>query len=181
MDEARRTATSKFLSLVLRHQPDIIGLKLDAAGWTFIDALLAALAAKGRALSRPELEEVVATNPKQRFALSSDGLRIRANQGHSIDVELGFEAMPPPELLYHGTVAAFIPDIFRDGLRKQQRHHVHLSADEATARLVGSRRGTPVILRVAAGGMHTAGYAFFRSENGVWLTDSVPPDFLLPD
>jgi putative RNA 2'-phosphotransferase len=174
----RITKTSKFLSFVLRHRPERIGLALDDQGWAFIDDLIACAAANGRALDRALIEEVVATNDKQRFALSDDGLRIRASQGHSIDVELGLEPRLPPASLFHGTADRFLGSIRRHGLIRGRRHHVHLSADRDTALRVGSRHGQPVILIVDAAGMHAAGHAFFLSANGVWLTESVPPAFL---
>jgi len=178
MDNTIQAKRSKFLSLVLRHQPELIGLTLDNAGWVPVADLLNALAKAEKPLRHDELQELVTTSPKQRFTISPDGSMIRANQGHSVEVDLGLEAAAPPELLYHGTVAGPIPSIMSQGLTKQQRHHVHLSADIATARLVGSRRGAPVILEIAAGRMHEAGHAFYRSENGVWLTDIVPAGFL---
>ena len=173
-----KVTRSKLLSLVLRHNPETIGLTLDAEGWTVIDDLLARAARHGTFMTRPELDEIVATSDKKRFAISGDGLRIRANQGHSVDVDLKLAPLTPPDLLYHGTVEKFIDSIRRQGLIKGQRHHVHLSADLATAELVGQRRGKPVILTVPAGEMAKAGMAFFRSENGVWLTDHVPPAYI---
>ena len=169
---------SKFLSFVLRHEPGSIGLSLDAGGWVAIDALLAATRAHGRSLSRALLDEIVATSPKRRFAVSDDGLRIRANQGHSVDVELGLPPAPPPAVLFHGTVAAALPAIVAEGLRKMARHYVHLCPDEATARVVAARRGAPVILRVDAAAMHADGLVFYVSDNGVWLTEHVPPRYL---
>ena len=169
---------SKFLSFVLRHEPGSIGLALDAGGWVAIDALLAAARAHGRAISRALLDEIVATSPKRRFAVSDDGQRIRANQGHSVDVALGLPPARPPAVLFHGTVAAALPAIRAEGLRKMARHHVHLSPDEATARVVAARRGAPLILRVDAAGMHAAGLVFYVSDNGVWLTEHVPPRYL---
>jgi putative RNA 2'-phosphotransferase len=171
---------SKFLSLVLRHDPATIGLVLDPAGWVDVDVLLAALAAHGRAWTRAELDELVRTSDKQRFALSPDGTRIRANQGHSVEVELGYAPAAPPERLYHGTVAAALDAIRRDGLLPMARHAVHLSPDRETAVKVGGRRGAPVILVVRAGDMHRAGHVFSVSANGVWLVDRVPPEFLEP-
>jgi putative RNA 2'-phosphotransferase len=172
-------ALSKFLSRVLRHRPDAIGITLDAAGWTDVEALLERARAHGQPLlTREVLEQLVATSPKRRFALSEDGRRIRASQGHSVEVELGYAPAEPPEWLYHGTVDANLAAIRADGLRKMRRHHVHLSADEATARTVGGRRGKPVVLRVAAGRMHRDGFAFYRSANGVWLAERVPPDYV---
>lgn len=169
---------SKFLSLILRHNPEKIGVALDAHGWIEVDVLLDALARHRHRLSRSELEHIVENNDKKRFAFSEDGLRIRANQGHSTEVDLALEPATPPEFLFHGTVEKFLDAIFAEGLKKGARHHVHLSPDRETATRVGQRRGKPVILEVAAGEMHRAGYTFFVSENGVWLTDHVRPQFL---
>jgi putative RNA 2'-phosphotransferase len=176
--EREHTRLSKFLSLVLRHQPEVIGVTLDPAGWVPVDELLAACDAHGKPIDRALLLDIVATSPKQRFALSEDGARIRASQGHSVDVELGHDAAQPPETLYHGTVAASLDAIRAGGLSRMERHHVHLSPDADTARAVGARRGAPVVLRVAAGAMHRAGHVFHRSANGVWLTEHVPPAFI---
>jgi putative RNA 2'-phosphotransferase len=169
---------SKFLSLVLRHQPETIGITLDSAGWIAVEDLLAALATHGRALSRTDLDEIVRTSDKQRFALSPDGQRIRANQGHSLEVELEHAPGVPPEFLYHGTAAQFLPAIRELGLCKMQRHHVHLSAETETTLQVGARRGRPILLIIRAGEMHRAGHAFFLTPNHVWLTDQVPPEFI---
>ncbi|QDU92696.1 RNA 2'-phosphotransferase [Lignipirellula cremea] len=178
MDDKQRKHLSKFLSLVLRHEPQKIGLQLDPAGWTPIADLLAAFAAAGRPIDRNQLEEVVATNDKKRFAISDDGQRIRANQGHSVAVELGYEPAVPPETLYHGTVARFLPSIREQGLIRGERSHVHLSRSRETAVAVGSRRGQPVILQVQAAAMQAAGHPFFLTPNQVWLTDAVPPEFI---
>jgi putative RNA 2'-phosphotransferase len=178
MNEKQKIRTSKFLSLVLRHEPEAIGLTLDAAGWVDVKALLAALRAHGREISRAELEEVVATNEKKRFAFSEDGTRIRANQGHSVEVELGYTPQAPPEQLFHGTATRFLGSISHGGLKKGERHHVHLSADAKTATKVGQRHGRPAILIVKAAAMHAAGHEFFISENGVWLVDHVPVEFI---
>lgn len=161
---------SKRLSLYLRHQPERIGLKLDTAGWADVDDVLAALR-----ITRELLVEVVASNDKQRFAFSEDGRRIRANQGHSIPVELDLPRRTPPAKLYHGTVAKFLDEIMRDGLRPMNRHHVHLSATVETAENVGARRGHPVVLLVDAVAMNAEGAPFWLSANGVWLTAHVPP------
>lgn len=169
---------SKFLSLLLRHEPERIGIELDAAGWTDVDKLLDALHAHGVELTRAELDDIVASSDKQRFALSADGTKIRANQGHSVQVELGLPTLAPPDVLYHGTVDAALSGIRAQGLVKGQRHHVHLSADIETAKKVGGRRGKPVVLAIKAGEMHRAGHAFYRSENGVWLVDHVPVQFI---
>lgn len=174
----QRVGLSKFLSYALRHRPDRVGLTLDDGGWALVDNLLEACRRHGHPISRDELEDVVATNEKKRFSFSDDGRRIRANQGHSVPVELGLEPVEPPELLYHGTVARFLDSIRQEGLTRGKRHHVHLSPDEATARRVGQRRGRPVILVVESGRMHRDGREFLLSANGVWLTDWVPPEYL---
>ena len=178
MDRHRFVRISKFLSLVLRHRPEKVGIHLDPAGWVDIAALLQACA-RVFPITQAELETVVAENDKQRFELSDDRNRIRASQGHSISVELGYEPSEPPEMLYHGTPQRNVGAIGGQGLRKGRRHHVHLSSDPDTATKVGSRRGTPVVIRVLAGNMHRAGYVFFRSTNGVWLTDHVPREYLV--
>jgi putative RNA 2'-phosphotransferase len=178
MTTKKLTAISKFLSFVLRHDPGHAKLVLDAAGWTPIEDLLARCAAAGHPITRAELEEVVATSDKKRFAISDDGLRIRASQGHSVAVDLALPVAAPPEVLYHGTATRFRASIEREGLRRGTRHHVHLTRELATARAVGSRYGVPVILRVDARAMVQAGFDFRCSDNGVWLVDSVPPQFL---
>ena len=167
---------SKFLSLVLRHKPETIGIELDSNGWVSIPVLLAALAANGRAISREELEKIVQENDKQRFAIQ-DG-RIRANQGHSISVSLDLEPTIPPASLYHGTATRFLASILGSGLKKMNRQHVHLSADKVTARKVGIRHGKPAILKIDASQMTQDGFQFFLSNNGVWLTDSVAPRYI---
>ncbi len=161
------------MSWALRHAPGEAGVTLDAQGWTDVDALAAALGA-----SHDAILDVVETSDKQRFALSPDGLRIRASQGHTVPVDLGLTPVPPPSRLYHGTVARFLDAIGREGLRPLGRHHVHLSASRAEAEAVGRRRGPPVTLAVAADAMAAAGHVFYRSANGVWLTDVVPPEHI---
>lgn len=179
--EKQLTRYSKFLSLVLRHDPGKIGIKLDDAGWTDVDTLLKKAQGhkRGENLTRESLETVIATNNKKRFELSEDGRRIRARQGHSVEVELGDEQQEPPEFLYHGTVGKFETAIRSGGLLKMNRHAVHLSSDRATADNVGSRRGKPVILMVRAKQMHDDGHKFFLTGNGVWYTDHVPTDYLV--
>jgi len=182
MNEDQRTRISKFLSLVLRHEPGKIGLALDAAGWVDVDDLLAKLHSHGRPLQRADLEEVVATNEKKRFAFSDDCRRIRASQGHSVDVELGYTQKTPPDRLFHGTATRFVDSIKASGLIKGERHHVHLSADADTAGKVGRRHGKPVIIVVRSIDMQEAGHVFHQSDNGVWLVEHVPSDFLVfPD
>jgi putative RNA 2'-phosphotransferase len=178
VNERERKRISKFLSLVLRHQPELIGLELDDSGWASVDALLAGCARQGRAIGREQLGEVVATNSKQRFAFSDDGRRIRASQGHSVEVELGYQASEPPTELFHGTVADALEAIRETGLEKMSRHHVHLSPDRQTATQVGGRRGRPIVLVVRARDMAAAGHGFYRSANGVWLTGYVPAGFI---
>jgi putative RNA 2'-phosphotransferase len=177
--EKSLTATSKFLSLVLRHQPEVVGMQLDDEGWLDINQLISNANERGKALSLELLHEVVATSDKKRFALSDDGLRIRANQGHSLaNVDLKLDEAKPPQTLYHGTVAAFLEIIRATGLQKRSRNHVHLSSDVATATKVGSRRGKPTILQIDAAAMHQQGHLFYLSANGVWLVDAVPPQYL---
>lgn len=178
MNEKETRQISKFLSLVLRHQPDKIGIPLDNAGWTSIDGLLEAMRQNGRKISRETLDQVVLTNDKQRFSISEDGTRIRASQGHSVEVELGYEPAIPPEFLLHGTPTTAVDAIRRDGLKKMQRHHVHLHADSATATTVGARRGAPVLLRIRSQEMANEGFLFFVTANEVWLTDHVPACFI---
>jgi putative RNA 2'-phosphotransferase len=168
---------SKFLSRHLRHAPEDIGLTLDDGGWVGVDELLRACERAGLAITRTDLEHVVATNNKQRFSLV--GNRIRANQGHSVEVDLGLQPRRPPEVLYHGTIAANLPMIRAEGLRPMRRQDVHLSSDVDTANRVGSRRGKPVVLTVRAAAMHAEGHEFRVSENGVWLVAEVPPQFLV--
>nr|BFD83895.1 RNA 2'-phosphotransferase [Streptomyces sp. Xyl84] len=176
MDERRTVKVSKYLSRHLRHQPGRIELTLDEAGWTGIDALLAAASAHRFRITREELDHVVATNDKRRFEIRGD--RIRASQGHSVDVDLGLPPATPPPYLWHGTVARSLGAIRAEGLRPMNRHDVHLSADRETATRVGARRGRPVVLSVDAGAMHRDGHVFRVSANGVWLTQAVPPRYL---
>ncbi|MEU1415138.1 MULTISPECIES: RNA 2'-phosphotransferase [unclassified Streptomyces] len=175
-DDRRTVKVSKYLSKHLRHQPERIGLTLDEAGWVEIDTLLAAAAAHGFRITRDELDHVVAANDKKRFAV--EGGRIRASQGHSVDVDLGLPPATPPAYLYHGTVARHLDAIRAEGLRPMNRHDVHLSPDRETAIRVGARRGRPVVLGVDAEAMHRDGHVFHVSANGVWLTRSVPPRYL---
>lgn len=170
-------SVSRFLSLILRHRPDAIGLTLDDAGWAGIEDILR-LAPPDLRLTRERIDRAVAENGKQRFAISEDGTRIRARQGHSIEVDLQLPAVAPPPRLYHGTATRSVASIRRDGLLRRDRRHVHLSADAGTAATVGARHGRPTVLVVRADEMAAAGHAFFLSENGVWLTDAVPVGFI---
>lgn len=174
MSKTRLKEVGRLLSLVLRHEPAQLGLQLDAQGYVPVDDLLSALAQHGRAIDRDGLAWIVAENNKQRFSFSPDGTRIRANQGHSIPVDLGLMPTEPPERLFHGTAEPFVADILRDGLRAQARQHVHLSVNAETATQVGKRHGPPVLLVVAAGDLFRAGHAFYLAANGVWLADHVP-------
>jgi putative RNA 2'-phosphotransferase len=169
---------SKFLSLILRHEPQRIGLVLDKHGWSDVSELLLKAADHGVALTLEQLKRIVAENEKRRFMLSGDGLRIRANQGHSVPVDLQLQKSVPPLKLFHGTALRNLQSIKEKGLLKGERHHVHLSADEETAMKVGQRYGKPIVIAVFAKLMAENGYDFFLSENGVWLTDQVPPAYL---
>ena len=173
------TTLSKFLSLVLRHAPETIGLTLDANGWTDVDELVRRANAHGKTLTAADVLRITAESDKKRFTLSEDNLRIRAAQGHSIKVELGLTPVTPPDILFHGTATRFADAIKAEGLKPQSRQQIHLSLDEDTAVKVGQRHGKPIVFRVEAGRMHAEGYLFFRADNGVWLTDAVPPAFLL--
>ena len=182
MDPKQLKETSKFLSFVLRHQPDSIGLTLDNEGWADIDALIAGAARRRRQLDLPLIQTVVDTNDKKRFSLSADGRRIRAVQGHTTDsVNLSHIEKTPPDLLFHGTATRSLESIRQQGLIPGSRHHVHLSQDVATATAVGRRYGKPVVLTVEALRMQAQGFKFFQAENGVWLTDQVPAAFLRED
>jgi len=179
MDNKEKKRISKFLSLVLRHRPELIELELDKNGWANTAELIEKSASKEVYFTHQELQEIVATNDKKRFSFSEDETKIRANQGHSVkNVDLEMEVKAPPHTLYHGTVEKFLESIQNTGLEKRSRQHVHLSADVETATKVGSRRGKAIILKVNAQQMYQAGYKFYVSENGVWLTDHVPSEFV---
>lgn len=190
MDEHALQAVSRLLSKVLRHEPDLVGIQLDAQGWVRIDDLIEAVARSAKrptapkrlrlapALTREVLELVVRTNNKKRFSLSSDGASIRAVQGHSVAVDLGYPESSPPDSLFHGTSVGSWKSIESEGLKAGARHAVHLSEDPATARRVGARHGRPLVLEVLAQRMHIEGHRFSRADNGVWLVASVPPRYL---
>ncbi len=170
---------SKFLSYVLRHEPHAIGLTLDREGWADLDTLIAQAKTAGSELDVELIYAVVAGSDKKRFAISEDGVRIRAVQGHSTDtVAIKHEAKVPPQFLYHGTATRFLDSILAEGLRPGERHHVHLSQDIVTATSVGQRYGIPVVLNIEALRMHQQGFKFFQSDNGVWLTENVPAQHL---
>ena len=170
---------SKLLSLVLRHDPSAIGIKLDDNGWASVKDLLQKAARAGIAITRAEIDEIVLTNEKRRFDLDVNADRIRANQGHSIEVDVEIPEAVPPAELFHGSATRHAESILSQGLLKQQRQHVHLSQDISTARAVGARHGSPVIFKVMSEEMYRAGHRFYLSKNGVWLTDAVPANFLV--
>lgn len=178
MEEKQLVRISKFLAKHLRHEPEALDLQLEPGGWVPVAALLSACDRRGFPLTREQLDEVVLRNNKQRFSFDATGTRIRANQGHSTEVDLQLEPVEPPAALFHGTHHRAADTVEQEGLQRMARHHVHLSPDIPTAETVGARRGRPVIFRIDAAGMHAAGHLFYRSENGVWLTDAVPPEFL---
>lgn len=169
---------SKLLSLALRHQPDVLGIRLDGEGWASVAEVLANMTQKGLQVDRQKLQEVVETNDKKRFSFNADGSKIRANQGHSLPVDLGLQPAVPPTILYHGTGAQHVPAILKEGLQRRTRQHVHLSEDPETAHKVGSRHGKAVILSVRSGDMHGDAYSFYYSANGVWLTEAVPAIYI---
>lgn len=178
MNEKTAKTVSKFLSLVLRHSPEKIGLKLDENGWADVAELMIKCTKKGNPLNAELLDYVVENNDKKRFAYNEDKTKIRASQGHSISVELNLNETEPSEFLFHGTVAKFLDNIKKEGLQKMSRQHVHLSKDRETAIKVGGRRGAPQILTVRSGEMHRDGFKFYLSENNVWLTDEVPANYI---
>lgn len=169
---------SKFLSLILRHKPEALGITLEPTGWADVEEIITKMQQQGRDASFAQLEAVVAEDNKQRYSFNADRTKIRANQGHSIAVDLGFEPQIPPEFLYHGTATRFLESIQKTGLESRSRQHVHLSDNLATAQNVGQRHGKPVILKVKSGLLHQSGQPFFLSENGVWLTEKVGVEFL---
>jgi len=172
LDPKKEKQVSKFISLVLRHEPEVLGLEMDSAGWVSSEALLAGLQRRFK-VSMTDIEAIVANDTKGRYSLA-DG-RIRANQGHSIPVDLGLLPVDPPDVLYHGTVARALQAIMAEGLQPRSRQHVHLSPDIPTARTVGARRGRPMILSIDAARLSRGGHLFYLSDNGVWLPDHVPP------
>lgn len=181
MEDKSITRLSRFISLVLRHKPETIGIVLDANGWSDINDLLDCMNRSGRKIDRKLLEHIVASDQKGRYAFSGDGKRIRACQGHSLEIDMEFAPLDPPEFLYHGSAKRFSKQIDREGLKPGTRQYVHLSIDSETAVDVGSRHGMPIVYTVRAREMHQAGFCFCRSENNVWLTGKVPPTYLEHD
>ena len=179
MNEQKKKKTSKFLSYVLRHHPELIGLNLDEQGWTNVDELITKSRRDSyQGFTFEELDEIVETNDKKRFIFNEDKTRIRANQGHSIDIDLALKPQQPPEFLYHGTAQKNIDSIIEKGIEKRNRQHVHLSLDKETATKVGMRHGKPIILTINSGKMFEDGILFYLSENGVWLTDFVEAKYI---
>jgi len=173
MDPKTVVRTSKFLSLVLRHKPEEIGITLDDQGWAGVPEVL-----EGMCIDRDTLQLVVEGNNKQRFEFSTDGKHIRARQGHSVEVDLGYQPVEPPMYLFHGTTVRFYDNIMREGLKKQGRHAVHLSENQETAANVGQRHGKVVVLKIRAKELSAIGTKFYLTENHVWLTDEVPPEYI---
>lgn len=181
IDKKQHTKLSKFLSLILRHKPETIGLQLSEEGWANVDILIEKMNAHGKQIDFETLNIVVDTNPKKRFAFNDDRSKIRANQGHSLDIDLGYTEKMPPEILFHGTAQKNINGIFKNGLEKRNRHHVHLSKDREIAIKVGQRHGKPMVLKIRSKEMEKDGFKFYESENKVWLTDHVPVQYIIPD
>jgi len=178
IDSKNSNRISKFLSLVLRHKPEKIGLELDAKGWANVEDLLIKMNSSGKSINFILLQNIVETNKKKRFRFNSAKTKIKANQGHSIEIENRFKSINPPELLYHGTGEKSVESILKTGIEKRNRHHVHLCTDMETTLKVGQRHGKPFILEVQALKMKEHGYKFYLSENNVWLTDFVPIEFI---
>lgn len=178
MDEKQLTRISKFLSKYLRHEPATLGLTLEVGGWVLVEDLLKACAKHNFPITKVQLDEVVEKNNKKRFSFDESGKKIRANQGHSVEVDLQLAPQRPPSVLYHGTAEKNLASVMSVGIEKRARHHVHLSKDIATAKNVGSRHGKPVVLAIDAESMQKAGFIFYCSDNGVWLTDCVPVEFI---
>ncbi len=178
MDSKRLVHVGKYLSLILRHKPEKVGVALEPGGWANIDDLLEGLAQDGQPLTLDELIEVVQHDDKQRFSFDDAKVRIRANQGHSIPIDLQLEPRQPPAVLLHGTADRFLDAILREGLKKMARHHVHLTESVESAQKVGRRRGKPVVLRVDAASLHRDGRLFYLTANAVWLVDEVPPAYV---
>jgi putative RNA 2'-phosphotransferase len=178
MNREQQKRISKRLSLHLRHEPETLGLTLEPGGWVNVDDLIKGFSKTHFNITREQLETVVKENDKQRFSFDETGTKIRANQGHSTEVDLQLEPQKPPDILYHGTAQNVLENILKDGLQRMARHHVHLSTDKEMMLKVGQRHGKPVLLKVRAREMLEAGHKFYLSANGVWLTDEVPAEFL---
>ncbi|MFK7810789.1 MAG: RNA 2'-phosphotransferase [Saprospiraceae bacterium] len=177
-NENKNYKLGKFLSYILRHQPQKINIQLDKQGWTSIPTLLKQMNAHGKKIDRQTLDQIVADNDKKRYSIDFEKDLIRANQGHSVPIDLGYQPKEPPQFLYHGTADRFLNSILKEGLIKRNRHHVHLSLNIETATAVGKRHGKVIILKILAKLMHEDGYEFFLSDNNVWLTDHVPTNYI---
>lgn len=169
----------RFLSLVLRHDPGAAGIALDEHGWADVNELLAGVSRTGRKIDRTALERIVRENNKQRYSFNDDRTKIRANQGHSVQVDVELRETEPPKYLYHGTATRFYPSIQKEGIRKMSRQYVHLSGDFETAMAVGRRHGSPMVVTINAASMARDGVIFYRSENGVWLCEHVEPKYFV--
>ena len=178
VDKKGYTQLSKFLSLVLRHNPDAIGIELDSNGWADVKDLIEKMNSSGKHIDLETLEAIIETSSKKRFRFNEDKSLIRASQGHSIEIDLGYEAKVPPRRLFHGTGAKYVDSIYESGIQKRNRHHVHLSKDIETALSVGQRHGRPVVFEILTDEMTQEGFDFYESENGVWLTDEIPARFI---
>lgn len=178
MNDSEHTEASKFLSLILRHKPETIGIKLDSEGWALVQDIIINSEKGEISFTEELLKSIVAKSEKQRFEFNESCTKIRCYQGHSLSIELGLKAAEPPQDLFHGTATRFLQSLLAHGLKKQKRQYVHLSLDIATARAVGTRYGKPVILKISARKMFQDGHIFYLSGNGVWLTDSVPPQYI---
>lgn len=177
-DKNSYTQLSKFLSLVLRHKPEEVGIELDPNGWTNVKELIQKMNSHGKQIDLETLEIIIETNNKRRFSFNGDKSLVRANQGHSVEVDLGYSTKVPPKKLFHGTGAKYVESIYETGIQKRNRHHVHLSKDVETAISVGQRHGKAVIFEILSHEMFKEGFEFFESENGVWLTDEIPVRFM---
>lgn len=179
MEKSQSRSLSVFISLILRHNPGAVNITLDEHGWADVNELLAGINAAGRSIDMETLEEIVRTDQKNRYSFNPDRTLIRANQGHSVAVDVELTETQPPCLLYHGTADRFLPGIMKDGLKPMSRLYVHLSKDTETAVKVGSRHGKPAVLTVKSGEMQADGYRFYLSANGVWLTNRVPAEYIM--
>ena len=177
MKKMSNDSMSKFISLILRHHPEAAYIELDEHGWAEVDKLIEGIRRTGKRIDRELLEEIVRTDNKQRYSFNEDKTYIRANQGHSVPVDVGLKEQEPPVFLYHGPAAGFLASIEREGLKPMGRLYVHLSKDVETAVNVGKRHGKPVVLKIHSGDMYRDGQAFYLSENGVWLTKKVVPEY----
>lgn len=179
MQSKNDVSLGRFISLILRHKPETIGIRLDEHGWAEVPELLEGINRSGRAIDMETLERIVRENEKQRYAFNQDHTRIRARQGHSLEVDVELQSRTPPDTLYHGTAERFLNSILKDGICRQSRQYVHLSREEETAFAVGRRHGKPVVLVLDAGRMNRDGTLFYCSENGVWMCGHVPPEYIL--